>query len=319
MVKIFPLIVLFLAGLQAPAQAQLLGLELSRGSQIQSANLSASGDFNKADKKKSEDIQNIFNWDLSLARTTQETTSATSGTVKDNTNDFSFGLGMDRGALSLGLSFNYSQTPEENMSSQGPQVSLAYKFTFHGSNEDSDSFDPYLRPEIGFGYEDYTQTFEVTRVARRRNAPVRPITGKNTIGQKFSSVTLKYKPVSWFYARAGYKKYSYNKDVQDFTQYLDNQGALGAPTSGFSSALSGFYDSTIFGQLNFDFLDTWTLLLKRSVSKVALDKSENSTSRILISDDITPNWTVGVGADNFRSGSTGLSDTTALVNIDYSF
>lgn len=326
MVNCFPLLLFsfLIVFFQTPAQAQELGLEVSQGSQTRSEELTASGYFNKKEKKDKR-IENIYNWDLSYTRTSQQSnltaTNGSSETIKDNTNDFSFGLGLDRDALSFGLSLDYSNTPEENLSSIGPALLLGYQFRFNSVSENSedDNFNPYLKAEIGYGSENYTQTFETTKVARRKNAPVRPVTGNNTIGQKYTAATLKLKPLVWFYVRAGYKNYSYNKDVSEFTQYLDNQQALGAPTSGFSSALSGFYDSTVFGQLHFDFLETWSFEVKRSVSKVALDKSENTTDRILLSDDITPSWNLGLGTEIFHAGASGLSDTTFLASVDYSF
>jgi hypothetical protein len=313
-----------IAVFQTPAQAQELGLEYSQGSQMRSEELTASGDFNKKEKKDKR-IESIYNWDLSYTRTSQQTSSTalngTSATINDNTNDFSFGLGLYRDTLSFGVTLDYSSTPEENLSSIGPEILLGYQFHFNSVDENLDEakFNPYLKAEFGYGSENYTQTFETTKVARRKNAPVRPVTGINTIGQRYIAATLKLKTLVWLYVRAGYKKYSYSKDVSEFTQYLDNQQALGAPTSGFSSALSGFYDSTVFGQLHFDFIETWSFEMKRSVSKVALDKSQNTTDRILLSDDITPSWDLGVGTEIFHAGATGLSDTTILATADYTF
>ena len=180
-------------------------------------------------------------------------------------------------------------------------------------------FVPYLAVDFNFQNLDYVQTFD-TKGQRRLLGPAMPVTGKNTINQKSSQLTIRGKPVSWARVKASYTKYTYSRDVSDFIQFLDTHNLVGNLSSGFSSALSGFYDNTVSFGISFFPHRDWELALSRSSSKVIYDESVSTTDKLVGYWDFRESWRLGLGQSVTKSNGPGSEASTySIVSVDYDF
>ena len=324
-----------------PAQAASLELESTQGSQFKTYGLSGSGDFNKP----SGENDNTYDWNLALDRSKTDLKAATGETITDNTTDFSAGMGLEFPThFRMGAALSYSITPEENLKNSGPSLSLGYTYNFRdkpeikkttksvnatGDASDSkesqeadsaeDFFSPYLAVDLNFQSLDYVQTFEA-KVQRRQGGPGIPLSGKNTINQKSSQLTIKYKPFQWVRLKASYTKYSYSRSVSDFIQFLDTHDLIGNASSGISSALSGFYDNTVAVGASFYPSSSWEVALSRSTSKLISDDSLSTTDKLIVYWDFAEAWRLGVGGYISKSNTAGSeASTSTIISLGYEF
>jgi hypothetical protein len=287
-----------------PAQATELGLDLYQGSSSKSQAVSASGDFAKG-----------FDWDLNYTRTVSDTTSAANASLQDTSHEFILGLGLETPELfSAGIGVHYTSTPEENVQSVGPEFSLGY--TLKAEKTKDDAFRPRANLELTAATQNFAQNFAGTKT--RRNGNTRPVSGENTIEQKALGLKLKFKPWSWFALKASYTAYSYNKDVNQFLQFLDSTKALVA-TTGLSSAVTGFYKNTLLAGVTFYFLEDCNIALSRAVSTIALDDSIATTDKIMLEYEMNESWNLGIGTEKLQSSSSAITDQIGILSAGYEF
>ncbi len=337
----FKKILLMVSFFSLQAQAISLELETSQSTQTKTYEISGSGDFNKPSDAES----NTYDWSLSADRSRSDSTNSAGNTITDNTTDFVGGLGVELPSkFRFGGSFNYSTTPEENLKSSGLSLSAGYTYNFgetasgpvatkpvmtagdatdmQESREASPAgseFSPYLAVDLNYENLDYVQTFEA-KAPRFQQGPSRPTTGKNTINQKFTQVTVKLKPYRWVRLKASYTKYSYSRDVSEFLQFLDSHDILGKVSSGFSTALSGFYDNTVLLGASLFPSPDWELALSHSTSKVISDDSLSTTDKLVVYWNFSEAWRLGVGASVSKSNNAGSAPSTlSTVSLGYEF
>lgn len=337
----FTKVVLIVSIFTVQAQATSLELEASQSSQTKTYEISGSGDFNKSKEAEA----NTYGWSLSADRSRSETTNSSGSAITDNTTDLAAGIGVEMPSqFRSGASFNYSTTPEENLKSSGFTVSAGYTYNFNElstgpaatkpvmtagdapdmqeSREASPSgneFSPYLAADLNYESLDYVQTFEANP-PRLPQGPSRPTSGKNTINQKFTQVTLKLKPYRWVRFKVSYTKYSYSRDVNDFLQFLDTHDLLGKVSAGFSSALSGFYDNTVLVGVTLFPSSDWEIAASRSTSKVISDSSLSTTDKLAVYWNFAEAWRLGVGASVSKSNTAGsASSTQSSLSLGYEF
>ncbi len=334
-------VVLIFSTVAIQAQATSLELEASQSSQTKTYEISGSGEFNKPKDAEA----NTYGWSLSADRSRSDTTNSSGSAITDNTTDLAAGLGVEMPSrFRSGASFNYSTTPEENLKSSGFTVSAGYTYNFDDqstgpeatkpvmttgdpsdmqeSREASPSgseFSPYLAADLNYESLDYVQTFEA-KAPRLSQGPSKPTSGKNTINQKFTQITVKLKPYRWVRFKVSYTKYSYSRDVSEFLQFLDSHDLLGKVSSGFSTALSGFYDNTILvGATLFPSSD-WEIAATRSTSKVISDDSLSTTDKLAVYWNFAEAWRLGAGASVSKSNTAGsAASTQSSLSVGYEF
>ena len=337
----FKKIALIISMFTIQAQATSLELETSQSTQTKTYEISGSGDFNKPNEAET----NTYGWSLSADRSRTEATSSSGNTITDNTTDLAAGVGVEMPSqFRSGASFNYSATPEENLKSSGFTISAGYTYNFdelskgpsatkpvmtageapdmQESREASPSgseFSPYLALDLNYESLDYVQTFEA-KPPRLSQGPSRPTSGKNTINQKFTQVTVKLKPYRWVRLKVSYTKYSYSRDVSDFLQFLDSHDLLGKVSSGFSTALSGFYDNTVLVGASLFPSSDWELAASRSTSKVISDDSLSTTDKLVVYWNFAEAWRLGVGASVSKSNTSGsTASNQSNLSLGYEF
>ncbi len=330
-ISIFALLMQILV--TVPAHATNIELELSQGSETKSQELSADGQFGSSDskKKKREKEENSYLWDLSYTHSTIQVKQQTGGVITDNSHSVTVGAGLETPSrFSFNTDLNYSKTPEENLQSYGPSMVFGYTYEFgkkktfkkknsqkdDNDNDDEEDFKPSVGAELTIGYDNYVQTFGKT-ARRKANGVARPVTGSNEINKKSGELSLKVHPWSWVSARASYTKYSYNKDVNEFLQYLDVH-AIGHVSAGMEDALAGFYSDTKTVSLSFYILEDWELDLEHSASTVISDQSESSYDKGTVYVDLGETWRLGAGFEYSKSnGSTAVepTDKTFLLSL----
>lgn len=285
------------------AVAAGLGLQLDQSDQTRAQQILGDGSYGDPD----------FVWDMSYTHTT-----STAG-VTDTTHDLVAGSGYATKNMSANLDLNYSRTPEENLMSFGPTASLSYTYFFESPRKktiDSDPFRPSIKGILELGTLNFVETFGT---AARRKLVSRPASGNTTIQQRSVLVGTRIKPWSWMQFKASFTKYSYNKDVNQFLQYIDSS-VVARVSSGISNALAGFYDTNGKLELDFYFLENWELDVAESQAHIIADDSNSSTAALTLARTFDPAWTVAVGVKQTTSSDATVGKVNSgMVRVDYDF
>jgi hypothetical protein len=314
--KISVLISMFLSATTAFAMNSA-NLEVSEGSQTTSQEVSGQGDWNTITAKSTE---TRYKWDLSYTHSIVDFKDTSGQVLSDTSHTVTLGSSLrTHDNWSFGGDFNYSKTPEENLQSTGVIFSLGKRYPIKSLGDDD--FDPYVGWELSAGYDNYTQTF-TREVRRKAGATPRPQTGKDEILRSTGKIAVSAGPWEWLAMKVAYSKFSFNKNVNDFLQYLDVHQAIGKASSGFEDALSGFYDNTLTESIYFYLTETWEFDLEHSQSTVAADKSTATYDRATLLWDMTDKWTVSLGVEQDRSSVTTLVESTStsiFASVGYVF
>ncbi len=330
----------FLLIFSVRAVATYLDLEVANGSSYKSQTLSAGGDVHHV-KDRGKESQ--VGWSASYTHTASETTASSGGTIKDNTNDFSGGLSLDTPSLiSAGGSFAFSNSPEENLLSYGPQLYIGKTIKYGGGSkvqkakdkkqdEDLDdeeltteeshasSFQPSFGIELGVGQTNYRQTYSTSQT--RANGRIRTTAGESLISQKTATLTFKWKPWSWTTLKLSGTSYSYDKDVSQFAANLDANPVLAS--SGLGGLLSGFPSSSGKFSMTFYIGDNWDLLLSTSRSTAAIAQAISTANRFMLGYHFLEDWRISAGAEASKTEATSTtseySDTQSLFALSCDF
>ncbi|MGE5087034.1 MAG: hypothetical protein ACM3MG_12085, partial [Bacillota bacterium] len=193
-------------------------------------------------------------------------------------------------------------------------------YNFSNKHKKQSDFTPSIGADLSLGYSNYVQNFTSAR-RRRTGAPTRPTTGTNEIAKKSVTTSFKVSPWSWVSAKASYTKYSFNKDVGTFLQYLDVH-SIGQLSAGMEDALAGFYDHTVAFTLYFYILEDWELDLSHSASTVIVDDSQVTYDKAMLYVDLNDSWRLGLGGEVSHTNSptaVSSSDKMALLSLNYLF
>lgn len=329
------LITIFHLVLVNPAQATSLGLESSQGSESKSTTLTANGDFNKASDKTDAPKSKIFYWDLSADRSQSITNETDGSQVIDNTNAYTFGVGLESSESWLAnLDYDTTNTPEEKLTSSGPRISLGKKIKYgttpqktksssSENSEDSDEpFTPSLRIDLGITQLNYIEDYSLTAKRPLRKKSI-SVSGRETIGQRSTDLTIKWLPLEWLTLKATPATYKYDKNVDLFLQFLNSHKAINAVSTGFSNSLSGFPSSTLLLEADFDFSKDWEADVSHQTSTAASDGTVSTANKILFIWSGIENWQIGLGLEKTDSPATSSdpasSDTLTLVTLGADF
>ncbi len=310
-----------------PAFATETGLSYTQYAQTKTNVLSASGEFGS---KTVSDKDPSYDWNTSYSNSISEVTSATNEKVTDTTNDFQVGVGFNHSSgFSGGLNLDYSRIPEEELTNIGPTFTLGYKYKFDSTNtstkpekkiqssdepevaeeSDEDGFTPGIGLDISYGSVNYIQKFTAQR---REKGSVKPVTGNETITQKFAGISLNINPREWVSLQLRYKKYTYSKDVNKFLQFLDARSPV---TLGISQVLSGFIDNENSIELDFYITENWDLDFDHTIYRLQSDGSQSTSdsAQLNYTYKLTTDWKLGLGVSNTKasSASTGISSQTS--------
>ena len=331
---------------QSSALSAYVEVEVANGTSYKSQSFAGGGDIARPVSIGAGDT---LGWSTSYTHTASEVVGSSGGTVKDNSHDFSGGLSLETASkFSLGGSFGFSSTPEENLMSYGPQLYVG-KSTKYGAcskikkgpavaktQQDStdtelddldetesstqvSGFCPSAGVELGVGLSNYRQTYSTSQT--RTNGRVRTVSGESTIAQRSLSLGLKWKPLRWLSLKLTGTGYSYDKDVAQFAANLDanptlSSSALGGLLSGFPSSSSKISSTFYWG-------DDWDLLVSASRSVAAIAQTLSYTNKLMLGYHLNDDWKLSAGVLTSRTEATTTSseatDSQSLASISVDF
>lgn len=309
------------------ATALDIGASASQSALERSVGIFADGDFNTP--LENDETTLIYNWNLAYTHSQVESKDSLGNIIKDINHDYTVGAGIDVPAGWFGnLDLHYATSPDEGLVSSGPTLKLGYTYNFSspekmdsdGEKDSDNEFQPNLGFSLAFSSISYKQSFSSSIQTRRRGTSItRPVTGSNTINQRSTSFSLYGHPLQWLNLNGTYTKYNYDKNINDFLQYIDGRQEIASTSSGILNALSGFADRTTTLRASFRFLEIWQLDLENSVSKIISDDSTSTTNRAEIYVTLSK-WKIGLGDEVGKSTSSGTDTTnTVLFDVDYFF
>ena len=222
-----------------------------------------------------------------------------------------------RKAIDVGGGFSVSSTPAENLTNSGPEAWVGYIFDLDGGSKEE--FHPTLEPKFTYKGQNYRQTFGGSTAVRAgsRRTIVRPTTGSEAIRQNEFALGLDVAPAEIISLHLEGARYKYDKDVARFLGLLDSPRAVSSGRASFSDTLGGFPKSS--GEIGVTLFpwDTWTIDAAFSRSKLQLDNSTSTGSKIEVSKQISA-WKVGLGFDHETSQNQGEENLT-LVDLGFTF
>ena len=328
--------------------AKSVSSDTELGANSTSETISGDGDIGETSKSKKPVDQYSWNAEATVTKTSS-IDSTTQQTVTDRSTQVSGGIDWDgKSGWKLGAGLTYGQSPDEDLEQSGPTFSIGYTKHFappatpikppqknvakaaasedvDDENDDDDldapsepasSFSASLGAELTLGVVDYKQTFFATKTNRLGRA--RPVKGTNGITQSSAEFAFSARPWKWLKAKISATTYKYNRNVQDFVQYLDSSRVSSLiGSSGFASTVSGLPSSDASLSLYFYILETWEVDVSQSVSTAATDQSQSTSSKLQILKELLDDWTIGLGA-RVQASNSG-NDQSALVHVSYDF
>ena len=290
-------------------------LGFKQSSQTLSTSTSLYGNF-KDSSENSEEVNPKLNWNLSYSIDKSNVVDSFGTSIIDNTQSMTVGLGAETTQhFSFELDNNYSVTPEEQMNAVGPSLSVGFRYYFQAPPDD---FSPSVKISFGYGLTNNNQSFNTLLPARRKDLSPRPLNGNNIILQTLYSVSLTVSPLDWVSFKGYYAKYEYNRDVNQFLQFIESP-RLAKVSNGIGNALSGFNIYNWKLESNFYLFKIWEFDLSHSVSKIATDSSYSTENDLIISVELG-SWVLGAGVEFISSSVTDSSSTTtSLAKLTYNF
>jgi hypothetical protein len=274
-----------------------------------SEDLSASGDHptSKADDAGS------FTWSASY---TYAVSPVGSTSDKSSTGDLSAGYKKE---VDAGGGFSFSKTPGENLTNSGPEAWFGWNFTLGGRGSKED-FHPSIEPKFDYKGQNYTQTFSGTTTVSRgnRRTVTRPTTGTEAIKQNAYALSVDVAPIEPLTVKLAGTSYKYNKDVATFMGLLDSPKAVSSGRSVFTNTLGGLPKSAVELDVTDAFADTWSIEGDFTFTKIQVDGSTSTGSKLEVSKELSAAWKLGLGLDHETSQSQGQENLTVL-DLAYSF
>ena len=295
------------------AQAEFtLESETSAGSGNFSQELTVAGEIPELGMGKAAPSRHpenaSWNWKLGYTSSTSPPAPAANGpSVKASSSQFIGGFGY-RANWSADLNLIYASTPSEELTSFGSTLNLGYTFRFGSESgapqskttarkisqksveqneEDEDEvFVPSLELALALGTTGFDQSFSSASVATKRGKP-HSLTTSEKIRQNLVKPELTGTPVPWFTLSAAYTRYTYNRDVNEFLNYLNQPRSIRIGVGGFADTLDGFADhsgeltATLHLGENWDFESSVTLTRSKSTDSLTHGWSTRLESRSL--------------------------------------
>ncbi len=330
------LLVPSLISLVSPHVSMGKGLEFSGAS---STSTSSFGAQYSADLEREKKTDPKKNWNIGYTRHRTKSTQTSGAEIVDITHDVMFGGGIEvPDKFSLDGDFLYSTTPEEGTNNWGPSLTFSQNFDLvtkktahekasnsknvaktpatngksnlsvaknanHQETDEDDEFDddefvPTLGYSVTLGYLAFQQSFSGT-IQRRLTGATRPISGKSSIAQKSIGLGLRFQPLELLGFKVHHTRYTYDKDVQSYLQYLDNASFTGFVSSGYESSVQSFLDSQTDVKASFYVGTSWTIDVGATNYVNKLDSSKANATRVEFEKDWR-GWHFSAGAEVYK-------------------
>lgn len=284
--------------------------ETTFGSYSTEQMFSVDGDLASPGIKKKKLTEHIP-FAIDFAQTNTKSTDTDGNQVNDITRAFTGNLGYESiRHFEGGVGYAYSNTPNENLSTLGPNISFGYAL-----ESDSEDFKRTIGIKVTASSTRYVETFESTQPPLTKRGKPKPISGENEIIQSSFQVEVPIKPYEWVTFRPSATFYHYNTDVDTFLDDL-NSKRLALSTIGLQNSAVSLASFEAAVQAKFNITDSWDLLLSEDYAILAVDKSNSWAAKVEVFYDLD-DWTFGLGYSNLRS--TPANDDALIINVSYDF
>lgn len=220
-------------------------------------------------------------WNVDLSKSQSETVDS-SGTQVNKTTSFSTGLGFEMNDVLLDLSWQRSQTPETNYSSQGPtlDISSVYKFsptTVKSKDPQEEPVTKYQKLTYGLGISSYRirQEFSVTLGSGGRLRRTLTQNYVYEINQTEWNFHLVYKPTDHWKIKASSILNTFDPSADQLKQTLTRANLLQSPPANLVDSIDGLSSSSWKVGLAYAWSEMWEASWSRTNYKNLIDDSQS--------------------------------------------